>query len=521
MMNYEVFKEKIMIKDLLYRVESAKDGNPSLIVEDNGKSIALHSKVNPLKEGDTAGYAPDPEKFDFLVVLGCGLGYSFLKLKEPVSRFRQVFVIDILSGIENEIRKNTHTSFLVDGENTRFFSGMELSEIEDLLSEALDFHQFRGIQVMEHLQSFRIFPEYYNGIKSLIKKTIDKKAGDRATIKAFGNLFLGNALNNLKNIRRSTPLSAAVGRFRGRKAVIVSSAPSIEDNLEKLKYYKNEVYIIAVDSVLPVLKCCGIQPDFVISIDPQARIGEHFLGHENSGAVHIFSIVSPPELVRKYRGFISFNSHPVSQVIEDMYPGIGGSIDSSTGSVAGDAFMFALLAGFDYIAMTGFDFSFSGNNIYARETAYQKRYTEYFNNRFKTSETFNAAYIFKSSGSLVVEGKYTRRSFLNYRSSLDSLIREKDFKNIFIINRRGLPLMNARSTDFDSFMKMPAVENEDKTVYLRESNFQREFFPFNMKRIRERFSDERVLDAVLSESLGSEVSAGKRKKIVRIINSIE
>jgi len=510
-----------MIKNLPYRAESAKDGNQSIIVEYKGKSIPLHSKINPLKEGETSGYSFDPEKFDLLIVLGCGLGYSLLKLKESVSRFRQVVVIDILYRIENEISKNPHTSFLSETENIRFFSGMELPEIENALSSAVDFHQFRGIQVVEHLQSLRIFPEYYDQVRSIIKKTIDKKAGDKATIKAFGNLFLRNALNNIKSLKYCMPLSSIEGRFSGRKAIIVSSAPSVEESIDKLKSCKDELYVIAVDSALPVLRCYGIQPDFVISIDPQGRIGEHFLGHQRSAAIHIFSIVSPPELVRKYGGFISFNSHPVSQVIEGMYPGACSSIDSSTGSVAGDAFMFALTAGFEFIAMTGFDFSFSGNIIYARETSYQKRYTQYFNNRFKTAETFNAAYIFKSSGSLVAGGKYTRRSFLNYRSSLDSLISEKGFNNVFMINRRGLPLSNAGLTDFDSFMKIPAAGSGNKSEYIRGIDLQKKSFPFNISRIKNRLSEENVFNALLNESFGNNVSSAKREKIKTIINGIE
>ncbi len=509
-----------MKKDPLYKTETAKDGSPTLVIEENGRTVFLHSRINPLKECETAGYEPDPERYDLLIVLGCGLGYSLLKQKETLSSFRQVIVIDILPGIENEIGKNPHTSFITVSGNTRFFSGTDLSGIEDLLREAIDLDRFRGIQVIEHLQSFRIFPEYYNGVRSVIKKLIDKKAGDRATINAFGSLFLENALNNLKNIKNCMPLSSVAGRFCGERAVIVSSAPSIEDNLEKLNFYKDEVYIIAVDSALPVLRSAGINPDFVVSIDPQRRIGEHFLGHHGSGALHVFSIVSPPELVRKYGGFISFNSHPVSQIVDDMYPGINRSIDSSTGSVAGDAFLFARLAGFDLVAMTGFDFSFSGNIIYARETAYQKRYTEYYNNRFKTAETYNAAYIFKSSGSLVSDGIYTRRAFLNYRSSLDALIGEMNFRNIFMINRRGLPLSNVFTTDFDSFMRISSAGKGVKSKHPGGSGFSRETFPFNMKSIRERLSEKRILDAVLSESLGGDVSPAKRERIQRIIDGI-
>jgi hypothetical protein len=510
----------MMIKELQYKIEPAKDGNPFLTVIQDGRDSPLHSRINPLKEGDASGYVFDPEKFDLLIVLGCGLGYNILKLKEFSSQFKSVIIIDILHGIENEIAQNPHTSFLFKRKNITFLTGLDISEIDEVLSGIIDFDVIKGMQVVEHPQSFRIFPWYYDEVRLLIKRLIDKKAGDKATIRTFGNIFLRNALNNISNLKFSTPVSALAGRFTGRKAVIVSSAPSLEDNIDMLKLHENDLYIIAVDSVLPVLRSYGVKPDFVISIDPQGRIGEHFLGHDVYEALNIFSIVSPPELVEKCRGFISFNSHPVSQIIDDMYPGVNGSIDSSTGSVAGDAVKFALLAGFEFIAMTGFDFSFSENIIYARETAYQKRYTEYFNNRFKTTETFNAAYIFKSSGALISEGKYTRRSFINYRNSLDSFIKDNKADNIFMINRRGLPLANAESIDFDSFMSIPITVKDNKREYLQGINAERGANPISVQKVRERLLNKRVTDAIIEESLGSEVTDDKRERIVRMIEGI-
>jgi len=509
-----------MIKDPHYKIEPAKDGNPFLTVIQNGKDIPLHSRINPLKEGDTSSYTFEPEKFDLLIVLGCGLGYNLLKLKEISGRFKYVIIIDILHGIENEIAKNPYTSFLFRRKNITFLTGLDIAGIDEALSGVIDFDVIKGIQVVEHPQSLRIFSSYYDEVRLLIKRLIDKKAGDKATIRTFGNVFLRNALNNLNNFKSVHPVSALAGRFRGRKAVIVSSAPSLEDNIDKLKSYKNDLYIIAVDSAIPVLNSYGIKPDFIISIDPQARIGEHFLGHEVYEALHIFSIVSPPELVEKYKGFISLNSHPVSQIIDDIYPETLGSIDSSTGSVAGDAVKFAILAGFEFIAMTGFDFSFSGNIIYARETAYQKRYTQYFNNRFKTTETFNAAYIFKSSGSLISEGKYTRRSFINYRNSLDSFIKENKLDNVFMINRRGLPLANAKSADFDSFMSIQCSVKDNKSKYLAMLKAEKREDYVNIQEIKERMLDKRVIDAILLESLGSGVTPEKRSRIVGMIEGI-
>lgn len=403
-----------------YTVVTAKDGNMTLVVNIDNREFPLHSRIAPAKENADPG--PDPERFDLIIVLGCGLGYSLIPLKEMIGQYRQVVIVDILNGIENDIRLNSQTGFLASSGNVRFITGEDPGKTGSLLSDIINFNELKGIHVREHPSSLKLFPEYYREVKSVIKKELDKKASGAATIKAFGKIFLKNALFNLDNFHSMSPVSSLSGKFRGQRGLIVSSAPSVESIIERITAYREKFAIIAVDSALPVLECRGIAPDISVSIDPQQRIQEHFTGHKGKHTAHVFSIVSPPRTVKKYGGFISLNSHPVSQAIESIYPGRTGSIDSSTGSVAGDALALALLCGFEVIAMAGFDFSFSQNNIYARGTAYQQRYSVMFNCRMKPPESFNAEYIFRGSKGFMESGRYTRRSFIGYRDSLSQFI---------------------------------------------------------------------------------------------------
>ena len=506
-------------KDIVYRTEPAKNGDMTLIAGRDGKEIPLHSRMNPLKEGGESAYNLNPEKFDLLIVIGCGLGYSLIKLKEEIQKYKQIVIIDILYNIQNEIIKNPHTSFLIKEENVRFITGFDLDEIHGTLSQIIDLDALKGIQSIEHPQSLRFMPEYYDSIKSVIKNIIDKKAGNQATIRAFGNIFIRNAINNISNLKNCRHVSSFINRFKERKTVIVSSAPSLEEHIESLRLYQDRLYIIAVDSALSVLRCFDIRPDFVVSIDPQGRIGEHFLGHEPVDSAHIFSVVSPPELVKRYNGFISLNSHPVSQIIAEMLQE-NSSIDSATGSVAGDALNFALICGFEHIAMIGFDFSFSNNIIYAKNTAYQNRYANYFNNRFKTPESFNAEYIFKSSRSLRVEEHYTRKSFVNYRDSLNNLIKEKNSTHIYTINKKGLKLTNTHDTDFDTFMKLPALDSENKLEYIRKINTEKSMPQFDIKMIKDKLLDEKILDEIINSSLGTSLAVNVKNKIIALIENI-
>ena len=435
-----------------YKCADAKDGSMTLLVTIDGREFPLHSRVAPAREA--AETAPDPGRYDLVIALGCGLGYSMLPLKDELQRYKRVIIIDILRGIENDIGRNVNTGFLASSRNVQFITGKDIPEIEKFLAVTVTLDEHKGIHVREHSASFKLFPEYYSSVKAAVKRVLDKKASGAATVKAFGRAFLRNALFNAEQIESLHPVSSLAGRFAGFRGLIVSSAPSVESEMARILANRNRFVIIAVDSAIPMLGQNGITPELCVSIDPQHRINEHLLGHTSRRTAHVFSMVSPPETVKKYGGFISLNSHPVSQVIESIYPGLTGSIDSATGSVAGDALSLALLCGFDSIAMAGFDFSFSNNNIYARGTAYQDRYALMFNNRLRTPESFNAEYIFRASRGYMESGRYTRRSFTGYRDSLSKFIEQHCRGRVFWAGGGLLPHGVVPAT-VDDFISTP------------------------------------------------------------------
>jgi hypothetical protein len=504
------------MKEFTYRLEDAKNGAKTIIISRDCKEFPLHSRIDPLREGEKNAPEFNPDKYDLLIVLGCGLGYHLMGLRDKVSGYKKIIVIDIIPGLEGDPAGGEFFEYLRTSANLTFITGEEPERVETRLTEMIDLDAYRGVQVVEHTGSFRLFTEYYEAVKSSVKRILDKKSGDKATVKAFGSIFLRNALNNLKNIDKLEPVSSLAGRFSGRSALIVSSAPSVEDYIDDIKKFRDRFYIIAVDSALPMLREQHIKPDFAVSIDPQHRIAEHFSGHEGRGTLHIFSIVSPPAVVERYRGYLSLNSHPVSQIIEEFYPGAVGSIDSGTGSVAGDALCFALLAGFENIGMTGFDFSFSRNIIYARGTSYQKRYSLFFNNRFVTPEGFNAAYIFKGSGSLRVQGRYTRRSFVGYRDSLVKLISERCAAPPVIINSRGIPVSNGRYMNIQGFAEIYVNSkcvhgiSADNSVKLKEI--------IDIKRINDFLAKGEVKEELLRHSLGTETVDKRGERFFRIVS---
>ena len=66
-----------------YKIEKSKQGAPTLAVTgDDGRTVYVHSKYDPLKEAQSLADKFNPDKYDALIVLGAGLGYHLIPLRE-------------------------------------------------------------------------------------------------------------------------------------------------------------------------------------------------------------------------------------------------------------------------------------------------------------------------------------------------------------------------------------------------------------------------------------------------------
>jgi hypothetical protein len=233
--------------------------------------------------------------------------------------------------------------------------------------------------------------------------------------------------------------------------IIVAPGPSLEESLPLLYKNQNKVYIISVDSAVKVLSSYSIEPDYIIAIDPQPIVYAHLFGI-NHHAIIVAMLTAHPAVFSS-PVIVSLNSHPLCQLIEQVFPATIGSIDSRTGTVLGDAVSFAQFSGFSPIGIAGADFSFPHFITYARSTEYHYRY-EAAHTRLSPIETSNMQYIFHASKGTLVEQRYSRKVFVQYRNAIDALI---NTTTTYQINVSGLQLKNAVPLSTEDFFTLPAI----------------------------------------------------------------
>lgn len=98
---------------ITYEIKQAGHGLDTIMVKSGGREIPLHSRIDPERDSGLLREKLDPSRYDFLIILGVGLGYHCLPLMEIIDRYTRVILVDILDGIDTAIAKNRLTSFLL------------------------------------------------------------------------------------------------------------------------------------------------------------------------------------------------------------------------------------------------------------------------------------------------------------------------------------------------------------------------------------------------------------------------
>lgn len=441
-----------------YSILPSKEAYPTLRVRgEDGTMRYIHSKYYPSKESAFLHDIVNPEKYDSLIIIGIGLGYHLLYLCDKVHLYRQIICIDIHDYLTDAKIPHEIQSFLKHSSIQRHI--VPPGEPEQLLN-VLQLDYAKGVQVIEHPALFNAFPSSLYGIKSIISKIVQKSISHQLTASYFSYRYFKNALLNIRKLHACYPVQQYRNSHSHQPCIVIAPGPSLEGLLQPIYRHREKVCIIAADSAVSILLSHNIQPDYIVSVDPQPIVHAHlFSQHYHCKLIttltaHSTAFCKP--------AIVSLNTHPVCQLIDELFPHAIGSVDSKTGTVLGDALCFAVLAGFNPIGIAGADFSFPHYTTYSRCTEYQYRYA-LSHTRAVPLETSNINYIMYASRKNVVNQKYSRKVFVQYRDAIDAMFPPET--TVYHIHPIGLKLSTAVHISILDFLHLPHAEQYTKTQF--------------------------------------------------------
>ena len=442
------------MNEVLYNIETTKEeGRATISINDElGHKKYIHSSIAPSRE-EALFANPDSIKISpCMIILGCGLGYHLKPIIEcPI--VKKIIVIDILENIE------TYAAQYIDDPEFKiaFITGENFFRLRRELHELMSFDLSSGFSILEHPSSIRLFPEFYNECRKIINQQIRKQASNILTKNSFGSLYVRNIAKNFSSIPDSFSLSSLKGLYSNVPALIVSSSPSIDHYLPQIRENASNFIIFCVDSAVSILSKQGIKPDFIISIDPQPWTVEHLI--DTDPAIPVLKSLSAYKHDMQNPCFFSLTTHPLCQILDYHFPKIFSSIDSKTGTVAGDAIQTALLMGCSPLYIAGMDLSFPDLLIYSKDSRYNTRFTKYFNTKTAPVETLNMRYIRQSSRVIAENGVHSRNSFLQYRDSVNNLLGKTNTPS-FLLWGKGLTLECQTIDSFNEITRNPVPKDQ-------------------------------------------------------------
>ena len=111
-------------------------------------------------------------------------------------------------------------------------------------------------------------------------------------------MWVRNLLSNLDRFAGNPGIGVAQNRFPGVPALVMAAGPSLDEVLPHLKALKEHMLIVAVDTSYRFCKNQGVEPDFLVSVDPQYWNSRHLDWLEREQTILVSESSAHPRVFR-------------------------------------------------------------------------------------------------------------------------------------------------------------------------------------------------------------------------------
>lgn len=153
------------------------------------------------------------------------------------------------------------------------------------------------------------------------------RVSNEKTMGAFNEIWQSNATQNALLFRRHGRIQDAL-TGTNKVALVCGSGSSLDLHVDLIHRYREKLCLLAADMAYPALMQHGIDPDYVVNMDPMESLKSCF-DHmsANPRSALIAATVSHPAVLQNWKGKIYFYNlfDPQSQVLKRIsrtFPGI-------------------------------------------------------------------------------------------------------------------------------------------------------------------------------------------------------
>lgn len=327
----------------------------------------LHSRYDPQVEGRKIADEAIATGAELLVLLGLGLGYC---ARAALLSGARIAVVESSTAWLAALMRTANLVDIISDERCALILCPEGRGLEGYLDEAAP----RSIVVIENGATLAAFPEAAQQLEIQVSRYRKKDEINAATLRRFGRLWVRNLSRNIRIAATCPGLSSLSGLFKGFPALVLAAGPSLDEIAGLLPELSERMVIICVDTALRTALRVGIEPDFIVVVDPQYWNMRHLDRCTSPGSVLITEAAVWPSVLRfqARQTALCSSIYPLGRYVEDRVGPPKGSLGAG-GSVATTAWDFARVLGCAPIYMAGLDLSFPDGKTHAKASLFEQR----------------------------------------------------------------------------------------------------------------------------------------------------
>ena len=447
----EVFRQTRNSAELT--VSLSRSGLPT--ASRNG--IYLHSRFDPRREAQQV--IDSVETTGCTVFFGFGLGYYV----EALLRQRPSETVVVV-----EPSPRTLQAALAARDLTNLLASENLTLLLDVEPDGVG--AFLGglppapIGVVAPRSLTRQDEEYFTRLQLTVDSLKARREINMNTLNRFGRRWIRNLVGNLGTLPTARPLSSLAGRHAGTPALLMAAGPSLDSILPRLPAIARRCIVIAVDTSFRAVAGAGVEPDFLVVVDPQYWNARHLDGCTTAGVSLITESATYPAVFRnRYRSvYFGKSLFPLGAYLErDLGP--FGKLGAG-GSVATTAWDIARVLGCSPIYSAGLDLGFPSRNTHFKGGRFEEMQLNTATRRcpaetssFGMVNDADPFYVSANNGGTVL----TDRRLATYKWWFENQIKMHPEVRCHNLSPDGVRIEGMPYAPAESLLELPILSNKD------------------------------------------------------------
>jgi hypothetical protein len=252
---------------------------------------------------------------------------------------------------------------------------LKLQDAVNLESSGFNLAAYRRVEMVSLNGGASLHRGLYKDLQERLERSIRIHWQNRMTLTWFGSLWLKNFFYNCGHMAAAAARGTLTPFMeRDRPLCIAGAGPSLETALPQLLHFRNQFYLLAVDTAVSALQKAGIHPDGIVCQDGQHYSIGDFTAAPGACSLPLYlDLTASREVARHINGTITpflsrFDSMELLGRFEKIVPGV--PLLPPVGSVGITALLVALALKPTALLFAGLDFAYYLGKSHARGTPY-------------------------------------------------------------------------------------------------------------------------------------------------------